>query len=250
MMRALLLALIVALTAAPAAAQDYEQLMAAANAMRWQSVNPWKVNLAVGIGVAGTYQYSRDDQVVLLPLVDAEWRERFFFSTQRGVGYNWIRNDTTVGGPRVTFDWGRDRSDDDALGNTEDIEPAAELGFFWLRYAGAWRFNADIKYALGSHGGIHGALGLARGNKLADNASLFVGLETHYASKKYNFAYFEAGDHGFNDITPYLSLVRDLRNGGYVAVDGRFSIIIGPADTSNLTTSYGHSASILVGRRF
>jgi outer membrane scaffolding protein for murein synthesis (MipA/OmpV family) len=250
MMRALLLALAVVLAAAPAAAQDYEQLMGAANAMRWQSQNPWKVNIAAGIGVAGTYQYSRDDQIVLLPLLDAEWRETFFFSTQRGIGYNWIRNSTTLAGPRVTFDWGRDRGDDEMLENTEDIEPAAELGFFWLRYSGPWRFNADIKYALGGHGGIRGALGLARGNKLSEVSSLFVGLEAHYASKKYNFAYFEAGDHSVNDISPYLSLVRELRNGAYVAVDGRFSFVLGAANTSNLSASFGHSASILVGRRF
>jgi outer membrane scaffolding protein for murein synthesis (MipA/OmpV family) len=253
MMRALLLALTVALGAAatsPAVAQDYEQLLAVGNAMRWQSQTPWKVNLGIGVGVTGTYTYSRDDQVVVLPLADIEWRERFFFSTQRGIGYNWINGTTTVAGPRVTFDWGRQRGDDDALGNTEDIDAAAELGFFWLRYSGSWRFNADIKYGLGGHGGIHGALGVARGNKLSENASLFVGVETHYASKKYNFAYYEAGEHGFNDITPYLSLVRELRSGAYVGVDGRFSIVLGPADTSNLSASYGHSASILVGRRF
>ncbi len=253
-MRAFLLALAVgltaALTAAPAAAQDYEQLLAAGNAMRWQSQNPWKVNLALGVGVTGTYQYSRDDQIVVLPLVDAEWRETFFFSTQRGIGYNWIRNDRTLAGPRITFDWGRDPGDDDAIGNTEDIDPAAELGYFWLRYAGPWRFNADIKYGLGGHGGIRGALGFARGNKLSANSSLFLGVETHYASKKYNFAYFGAGDHGFNDITPYLSLVREMRNGGYVAVDGRVSVVFGPAEKSDLTTTYGHSASLLVGRRF
>lgn len=250
MMRALFLAVAAALVATPAAAQDYEQMLAAANAMRWQSQSPWKVNLALGVGVAGTYQYSRDDQVVVLPLIDAEWRDRFFFSTQRGIGYNWIRNDRTTAGPRITFDLGRDRSDDDALGNTEDIDPAAELGYFWLRYSGPWRFNADIKYGLGGHGGIRGALGFARGNKIAANASLFLGIETHYASKKYNYAYFDASDHGINDITPYLSLLREMRNGGYVAVDGRFSIVAGPADTSNRSASFGHSASILVGKRF
>jgi outer membrane scaffolding protein for murein synthesis (MipA/OmpV family) len=253
MMRALLAALLVVIAAAasrPALAQDYEQLLAVGTAMRWQSQNPWKVNLAAGIGVAGTYQYSRDDQVVALPLVDVEWRERFFFSTQRGIGYNWIRAERTVAGPRITFDLGRQRGDDAFLDNTEDIDPTAELGFFWIRYSGPWRFNADIKYGLGGHKGVRGAVGVAYGSQLSDNSSLFVGAEAHYASKKYNFAYFGASDHGINDVTPYLSLVRALRGGAYIGVDGRFSFVVGPADTTNLSAAYGHSASFLIGRRF
>lgn len=225
-------------------------MLSVGNAMRWRSDNAWKVNLAVGVGVAGTYQYSRDDKVVALPLIDVEWRNRYFFSTQRGLGFNWINSGQTLAGPRITYDWGRKQGDDAFLAGTDDIGATAELGFFWLRYSGPWRLNADLKYALSSHKGIRGAFGVARGNPLSENSSLFVGIEGHYGSKKYNYAHFEDGATGINDVTPYLSLIRNLRNGGYVGVDGRFSFVLGPADTTNLSASYGHSASFLVGRRF
>jgi outer membrane scaffolding protein for murein synthesis (MipA/OmpV family) len=252
-MRAFLVALVLALTAlasGPAVAQDYEQLLAVGNALRWQSLNPWKVNLGIGFGFASTYPYSRDEKLVLLPLIDVEWRDVAFVSTQRGVGFNWIRTGNVVAGMRVTYDWGRQTGDDAFLRGTDDVNPTAEVGFFWMGYAGPWRLNADLRYGLSGHNGIRGAAGIAHGTQLAANASIFVGLEAHFASTKYNFAYFEVVEHGVNDVTTYLSLVRDLRNGAYLGLDGRFFLVSGPAGQSNLSAAYGHAASVLVGRRF
>ena len=88
------IALVAALLSAPVAASaaDYESWLAAPNAMRWQSDNPWKVNLAAGIGIGPRYEYSRGTSTRILPLIDVEWRGTFFASTQRGIGYNWLRS--------------------------------------------------------------------------------------------------------------------------------------------------------------
>lgn len=254
-MRASLLsriALAAALLTAPGAASaaDYESWLAAPNAMRWQSDNPWKVNLAVGFGIGPTYEYARDTDVRVLPLIDVEWRGTFFASTQRGIGYNWIRSSSTVAGPRITFDLGRAHGDDEFLANTDDVKSTPEIGFFWTRYVGSLRLNADFKYATSSHKGVHGAVGFANGGRLSPNTTVFAGVEVHYGSKKYNFAYYEQGDHAINDVTPYLMMVRDLSNGMYITLDGHVSAVVGAAGKSDLNASTSYSAGAMFGKRF
>lgn len=238
------------LSATAAHAADYEAWLAPPNALRWQSDNPWKVNLAIGFGVAPTYAYSRNVEGTVLPLIDVEWRERVFASTQRGIGYKWIRTGSTVLGPRLTYDFGRKESQDDALGTADDVGAAVELGMFWTHYSGSWRFNADFKYAASGHSGVHGAIGVANGGMPSANTSLFAGVEVHYASKQYNFAYFEDGEHAINDVTPYLIMVRNLSDGMYLTLDGRVALITGAAGTSNLTGSTSYSAGATFGKRF
>jgi outer membrane scaffolding protein for murein synthesis (MipA/OmpV family) len=231
-------------------AADYEVGLAAANAMRWQSDGNWSLNLGVGLGLAPTYQYARDKELVFLPLIEVDWRGFAFASTQRGVGVNLLRSASTIAGARITYDWGRKSSDDDFLSGTVDVEATPQVGGFWTTYLGAWRFTADLKYATSSYKGIAGSLGIAHGGQLAPATSIIAGIDTHFADRKYNGAYFDVANRGFNDVTPFLSLIHAFPSGLYVTLDGRIALVTGPAGQSDLTAAYAYSAASVLGWRF
>lgn len=255
MMRSYLIArlsVVVAALFAPsvAAAANYEQLLAGANAMRWESNAAWKVNMALGLGIAPAFEYAEGGELEVLPLIDVEWRQRYFFSTQRGLGFNWTNRTATQAGPRLTMDWGRKASADRVLAGTQDIDPAIEIGWFWLNYSGPWRFNADIKQAVSGHKGVRGAFGAAHGGPIAPNANAIVGVEAHYASDRYNGAYFNKAARGVNDVTPYLIVVRNLGGGAYVAADARVSFALSLTKETSIVADRSYSAGAMFGRRF
>ena len=236
--------------AAPAVAADYETLLSSANAIRWDSDAAWKVNLGAGLGLAPKFDCSRDNELALLPMLDIEWHNFAFASTQRGVGLKLINSRSTEAGPRITYDFGRSPTDDDFLDETDEIEATPQVGAYWISYFGAWRMTADFKYATSSYKGFSGAFGLAYGGALTDSTNVIAGVETHYAGKKYNLAYFEDGKSGLNDVTPFLQVIHNMPRGMYLSLDGRISIVSGAAKTADFTASSSYSAGAIVGKRF
>lgn len=231
-------------------AADYETWLSAGNAVRWQSDQPWKVNLGIGAGLAPRFEYSRDNDVTLLPLIDVEWRDFLFASTQRGVGANLINNGRVTAGARVTYDFGREPGDDEFLEETEPVAATPQVGVFWISYSGPWRFSADVKYATSSYKGLEGMVGIAHGGNLNDNTNVIAGIDVHFATKKYNAAYFDDAATGLNDFTPFLTVVHHLSQGMYVSLDGRISFVTGPAAKSDITGSRSYFAGALFGKRF
>lgn len=247
---ALLVAAATAAHAAPAGAADYETLLSSANAIRWQSDAPWKLNLGVGLGLAPKFDYARDNELLFLPMVDMEWRNFVFASTQRGVGIKLVNTFRTEAGVRLTYDFGRSPGDDDFLDDTDRIGATPQVGAYWTSYFGAWRLSADFKYATSSYKGVEGSVGLAYGGALTDSTNVIAGLDAHFADKKYNSAYFGDGNVGLNDVTPFLQLIHNLGRGAYITLDGRLSLVQGSADIPNFTASRSYSTTAIVGRRF
>jgi outer membrane scaffolding protein for murein synthesis (MipA/OmpV family) len=236
--------------ATPAAAADYESWLSSANAIRWDSEAAWKVNLGAGLGLAPKFEYARDSELALLPMLDIEWRNFAFASTQRGVGFKLLDTRSTETGVRLTYDFGRSPTDDDFLDGTAEIEATPQLGGYLITYLGAWRVTADFRYATSSYKGISGAIGLAYGGALTDATNVIAGIDAHYASKKYNFAYFEEGKSGVNDVTPFLQIIHSMPRGMYVSLDGRIAIVSGAAKSPDYTASRSYAAGAIVGKRF
>ncbi len=255
MMRVLFRVVLLAVSAAvaqftPAGAADYETLLSSANAIRWQSDAAWKLNLGVGLGLAPKFDYARDNELLFLPMVDMEWRNFVFASTQRGVGVKLINTFRTEAGARLTYDFGRSPTDDDFLNNTNRIGATPQVGAYWTSYFGAWRLSADFKYATSSYKGVEGSLGLAYGGALTASTNTIAGLDTHFGDKEYNFAYFNDGNVGITNVTPFLQLIHNLGGGAYVTLDGRLSLVLGPAKIPDFTASRSYSTVAIIGKRF
>ena len=145
------------------------------------------------MGSAPEYIGGKDYEPVVLPLIDIDWRGRAFASTQRGLGFSFFRSNSGFRmGTRLTYDLGRDSSDDPFLRGLRDIDPGPEAGLFFDNYSGPWRISADLRKGLVSkgHNGILGSLLVAFGGKLNQRASLILGASVTGGDAKYNNAYF------------------------------------------------------------
>ena len=189
---------LVCLGVAPAGAANveyWEAWTAGANALRGTAAtSQWRGNFGVGVGLAPDYPGSKDYSLVGLPLVDIEWRDTAFFSTQRGLGAHLFTTRQLRAGARLTYDRGRDNDANERLRTLPDIKPSVELGGFVEYYRKAWRFTADARKGMSDgHEGVIISGGAALGGRVSERASLIAGGDIHFADSDYMDAYFSFG---------------------------------------------------------
>lgn len=241
---------------------DWERWMSAGTALGSLSDEPWRVNVGAGAAIAPVYLGADEYDGKPLPLVDLEYRNFAFLSTQRGVGVNLMRERTYRAGARLTVDWGRDSSDADRLRGLPDVGTGVEAGLFFEAFWGAWRIQADLRQELADgHGGFLFSADLAYGGRLSDSMSLFLGAGAVYMGEEYAQAYFgvpaggplpafEASS-GIRDVSPYAQLVYHFTPNFYAALDGRAYVLFSDAADSPIVESdVPFVGSFLIGYRF
>ncbi|HJM50457.1 MAG TPA: MipA/OmpV family protein [Alphaproteobacteria bacterium] len=246
----LLMVALVLFVARPAVADDYEQWLNGATAIRLPSEGEWRVLLGAGGGFAPNYPGSDEYEVVALPLIDIEWRGAVFLSTQRGLGYNMVRKRDTMAGPRLTWDRGRNSADNATLSGLPDIKASPELGLFFKHFSGPWRFTGDIRMGLTDKGnnGVSGSFGTALGGRLSERASLFLGADLRWGGSDYMNAYYGvsasnsatnlatfSASAGIRDISAFATAVYLFSPQLYLAAEGRLQMIVSTAAESPLT---------------
>lgn len=256
---------LVALTASPASAGqwlDWERWMSAGAAMKALPDDPWRVNVGAGVAAAPVYLGGEDYEAKPLPLLDLDYRNFFFVSTQRGLGFNLYRERSVRAGVRLTLDYGRDAEDADRLEGLPDIGVGVEAGLFLEAYFDAWRFQADLRQEIADgHGGFLASGDLAYGGRLSDEMSLFVGAGVTYMGQEYATSYFgvpagaplpafEASS-GLRDVSPYAQLVYHFNPRFYAALEGRAYVLMGEAADSPIVESdLPFTGSFMIGYRF
>jgi len=225
----------------------------------------WRGVIGGGIGLSPKFIGADDFKATGLPLIDVEWRNAYFFSTQRGLGLNMIRRPTFKFGPRITYDEGRDSGDSPFLRGLRNVDGSFEAGVFLTGITGNWRYTADLRQGLGEegHDGLVGTLDIARAGQLNDRATLIVGGFTHYGSKKYVEAYFavpsrtahfaryrvEGG--GITDFGGYLNLIYNFTENWFMSGMLRGALLFGDAADSPISQSDGqYYVGTVLGYRF
>ena len=238
----LVLCLLCASASASAADVEYwEAWTAGANALRpGIPASQWRGNVGVGVGFAPDYPGSRDYELVGLPLVDFEWRETFFASTQRGVGAHLFTTRQIRAGPRLTYDRGRDNEANERLRGLPEIDPSVEAGAFIEYYRKAWRFTADARKGItDGHEGVIVSGSAAFGDRLSERSSLILGANLHFADSDYMDAYFSVGGisaaSGLRDVGFFLHAIYSLSDRIYITLDPRITLLQGDASKSALT---------------
>lgn len=258
-----LLAIVV--VAAPAAAgewYDFERWMSAGAAVTSQSEGPWRFNLGAGVAVAPVYLGGDEYDAKPLPLVDLEYRNFAFLSTQRGFGFNLWRSSGVRAGARLTLDYGRESADAALLRGLPDVETGVEAGVFIEAFTGSWRFQGDLRQEIADgHGGFLASVGVAYGARLSESVSLFLGAGLAYMGEEYAASYFgvpagaplpafEAGS-GIRDISPYAQLVYHFTPRFYAALEGRAYALMGDiVDSPIVESDLPFTGSFMVGYRF
>ena len=253
------------LAAPPAAAgewYDFERWMSAGTAVTSPSAGPWRINLGAGAAAAPVYLGGDEYDAKPLPLVDLEYRNFAFVSTQRGAGFHFWRSGRVRAGARLTLDYGRESADAPLLRGLPDIETGVEAGVFLVGFAGSWRFQADLRQEIADgHGGFLASADVAYGARLSDAMSLFLGAGLTYMGEEYAAAYFsvpagaplppfEAGS-GLRDVSPYAQLVYHFTPRFYAALEGRAYMLMGDiVDSPIVENDLPFTGSFMVGYRF
>ncbi len=248
----LLMVALVLLVARPALANDYEQWLNGATAIRLPSEGEWRVLLGVGGGYAPNYSGSDEYEAVSLPLIDIEWRGAVFLSTQRGLGYNMVRKRDTMAGPRLTYDLGRKSADSAALAGLPDIKSSPELGLFFKHFSGPWRFTGDIRMGLTDtgHNGVTGSFGTAVGGRISERTNLFLGADLRWGGSDYMNAYYGVSANasnttlvpfsasaGVRDISGFATVIYLFSPQLYLSAEGRLQLLVSTAAESPVTKS-------------
>ena len=268
MTRWVVVVVLLALAATPAAASGtswgLEAWLSGATAVTTPTDRQWKGNFGVGTGVAPDYLGSADYEGVILPLVDIEWRGRYFLTTQRGLGVNLFRDRTLRAGPRITYDLGRDSGDNPFLAGLTDVDPSLEAGFFFELYRGNWRYTGDLRNGItDGHDGLLGSFGVAVGGRISERASLIFGGDLTWMDSDYVQAYFGVlagqaasgrpafeGTAGVRDVSGRGTLVYNINPTIYVSLDARVNWFIEPVDSPLVQDPYQFFGGAILGYRF
>jgi len=119
----------------------------------------WRVILGAAAEVQPVYNGARAEQVSGGPVINVYYRDRWYFSTGEGFGYNVLRGDHYQVGVGLTYDLGREQKLDGAnLNGMGDIKaaPAAKLYGSWVlskRFPMILRLSAR-QYAGGAQGAV------------------------------------------------------------------------------------------------
>ncbi len=248
---AIALACAAALTApdarASGATYGREARLAGATAVLPNAENEWNYNFGVGFGTAPGYFGDKDYDTHLSPLIDIDWRQRIFLSTQRGLGAVLFRSSSFRMGSRLTYDQGRDNGDSAFIRRLPDVDPSVEAGLFFENYSAGWRLWGDARKGLQSegHNGLVGSLGVDRAGRISERASIVAGASVTAASKRYNDAYFgvprnTAGfavagftpEAGVRDVGAHVNLIFQVTDQIYFTVDATLNLMLGDPSKS------------------
>jgi len=237
--------------AATAAAQNYEGWLLGASSLQSESDSEWKINLGIGMQVAPSFWGGADSKAYGLPIVDIEWHNTVFASTQRGIGVNFIGLRQTISGPRVTFDSGRKPTDHIRLTNTTTIKASAELGWFVVHYTGPWRIEADVRKGTGSgHKGMQINMGAAHRSKLSEKNTIIIRGTLLYTGTKYNKAYWDLKTSGITSAGLYGDIIREVGKGVYVGFNVGADMLFGAAREAVYTENTQFTVGLMTGVRF
>jgi len=237
---------------------DWENWMSSATAIRPPVFGErrFRNNVGGGVAYAPVYFGGTAYEGKVLPLLDTEYADRVFVSTQKGIGYNVWRSRSSRIAPRVTWDFGRKASDDPALAGTTDIDPAIELGVYWESYFKSWRFRADVRKDFGNgHGGMLINGDAAIGGRWSKEVTLILGGRTTYMDEDYAQSYFSTtsytADSGLRDVNAYVQLVYDLPKGFYISGEARGTFLLSASSDSPITkTNNFLTGALMAGYRF
>lgn len=210
-----------------------------------------------GVMTYGESEYHGSDKYAgnAWPWIEVTWRDRVYFSSERGVGLNFLATERWVAGAGLDYYMGRGDDESDYLRNMGDISPGLEGKLFAEARFGNLTLGAEFRQDL--MGADDGALltgTIAVDFEVFDDARLSLGLDGTVMSENYAQTYYgvdslQAARTGYNTYTPEAG-IRDIgasMKGEYffnehwgLMAYGRYAMLGDPVTSSplNKTDSY------------
>jgi outer membrane protein len=216
------------------------------DAVRLYSARPGQDGGMYGAVVLSVPQYSgaATQRLMLLPVLEYQWRDGWFAGVGNGVGKNFSSNPAQQYGLRLTADLGRDENRSPALKGMGDVAPALEFGGFYNQYLSKEVFlTSSLRYGSGAQKrGLQVDLGAGYSKPLNDTFRVAVGGASTWLNGSSMQSFFgvtpdQARLTGYRN-TPSQAGWRDLR------INASVSARLG----SNLNATLGASLSRLQGQ--
>ena len=163
------------------------------------------------------YQGSSERRILLVPLLDYQWKNGWFAGTTNGLGYNFSRRPDMDYGVRLTADLGRDESRSTALRGLGDVDARPEIGVFYnYSLSPSLALTSSLRYGSGNDkSGMVLDVGAAYSMLLAPQWRLGLGVTATVANADYMQSYFgvtpaQSARSGYAPYTASAGL-RDVR---------------------------------------
>ena len=167
----------------------------------------WDVTIGAGVGYGSAYEGSDEREVSPIPILDVTYNNRFFLSTQRGLGAYAVNHDDDRDGGSGGLveeyflgvsarpDFGRAEDDDDRLRGMGDVDLTAEIGAFGGFGVGPVEFEGEIYHDVADgHGGLRGEISASVGGGLPSGFALEAGPFASFGDSTYLESYFGVTD--------------------------------------------------------
>lgn len=161
-----------------------------------ESDGVWDVTLGAGVVVSPVSPGIDSYEVSPAPVLDITYNDRFFVSTQRGIGayvFNGNNAFDLTAGAAIGYDFGR--SEDDAkthLQGMGEVDASPELIVFVEKEYGPFEFGAELAQGLSSdgHGGLRGELSASYEMTLGERTFLSFGPFVTFGDEEYLQSYY------------------------------------------------------------
>lgn len=188
----------------------------------------WEIQLGAFAVYRPEYEGSDDYEFTGLPLINIEYKRRFFINTNKGAGVYLWKDSQFEFGVGIGYVFGRDEDDSDDLEGLGDIDGGASLNVFAKYEIGDISFGADFLHQIsGDDTGFLVDLNVAYDVRISDKFFLKPEIITSFASDDYMDAYF--GVAGAQSLSSGLATFDP--DSGFKGVGGRILGIYSLSDT-------------------
>lgn len=214
----------------------------------------WEVTFGISPLVVPEYMGADEYRVIVVPLIDIKYQDKYFFSPYKGLGAALIRTEHLEAGPILTYRLWQDEDDNPALKGIGDIPGTFEAGgYVNYSFTENWRIGADIKQGLSGHRGAIADFDFEYANVIGEKTAYSFGPTVSWISRNYMDTYFGI-DHeqsarsgydvyqpnaGFKDVGISGSIYYLLTPHWSVATFGNYTRLVGGAADSPIVKDTG-----------
>ncbi|MGH8504607.1 MAG: MipA/OmpV family protein, partial [Stenotrophobium sp.] len=149
----------------------------------------WNNTLGVGVSRLAAYPGADSRRTFVSPVIDIRYRDRWFASTEEGLGFNFPGPSTVRTGLALGYDFGRPSSSGPAH-DLPGINAAPEIKFFAEKLFMPVVVRGDLRRALGGYGGWVADLSGYAALPLGQSVVIFAGPSITAADSRYFRSYY------------------------------------------------------------
>ncbi len=154
------------------------------------SAGDWVISLGGGGVMRPEFEGSDKYDMRFWPIASVNYQNRFFISTQNGLGMKFFHDHNWSVGAAIRYKEGRDENDSTLLKGMGDIDSGAEIGVFGTWTPDPFSVRLEIMQGTGDVEGLQSTLTLGHTQMLAERLKWINLVGATYANSTHNDTFF------------------------------------------------------------